>query len=301
MNVKRRSGMAAVACLTVLKRAGRNGCVRSAGGVWQTALTGLLLLTVCGCAVALPGAATRGHILPAGFEHSHAAPDANEAADRNRREKDTSAGPQLAAEDAPPLPPLPATAEAITSAPSATQTSSAVRTVSGTSSSNGAPGATASHCQNDVRQEGPPLRESDQGERSALTDIRIAALEAQVQWLRGDIARLQQLLNSRTADETEANRTNGGSVRGGRLPSQRGDELRAGIAETSRSLRDQQSTIDALNRRVATLEAAFVGQQTREVRALDDVIAGMEQLLQLQTKQMTRTSHAGQERRDARR
>ncbi len=201
-------------------------------------------------------------------------------------------GPRFAAEELPLLPPLPlpATAEPVTTAPAT------VQQTSGASSANRESTATDQRFQDGPKQDGSPLHEPDQRGQRAPADVRMAVLEGQLQWLRGDIARLQQLLNNQATGAVAATGGSGVSaVRPQSLP-QHADDSRSALDGTSPSDHDQQSTIDALNRRVATLEAMFVKQQTTEVRALDDVIAGMEQLLQLQAKQMIRTSHAGQER-----
>ncbi len=292
MKNKRRICMAVVAWGTVPKKAGRKKQVRSAGFVQQTALIGLMLLTACGCAVALPGAATRGRILPTGVNDSHAAPDDEGAADKNRPEEATLEGPQLAAEEPPSLPPLPVPSMV----QPATTSPAAVQRMSETNSAIRQPSTTQQRS-----DPGSPLHEPDHRGHGAPTDVRIATLEEQVQWLRGDIARLQQLLNNLTAGESAATGLSGHSAHHQQSLQQHVEELRAGLDGTSRSDRDQQATIDALNRRIATLETAFVNQQTSEVRALDDVIAGMEQLLQLQAKQAIRTSHAGREKHDTKR
>ena len=131
------------------------------------------------------------------------------------------------------------------------------------------------------------------GEQRTVADARIAAFEGQLQWVRDDIARLQQLLNNTERE--------GGSGPHGELERRQEslqkniEHLRLESNAAYRSFAAQRSTIDALNRRVAALEATLIEQHKREVQTLDNVIEGMEKLLETQAGQTARTKRSRSE------
>ncbi|MBX3440014.1 MAG: hypothetical protein KF861_21165, partial [Planctomycetaceae bacterium] len=135
-------------------------------------------------------------------------------------------------------------------------------------------------------------------EKSDAVADRIDTLERQVEWFQSDVARMQQLLNHmQSGDRVTA-------VSGQEMQRDQATlhkyiaDLRSSVDAAEKSAAAQRSTIDVLTRRIEALEALRAQEHAREMQTLDQVIEGMERLLDVRANRPPQRQQFSQEGED---